>query len=210
MPVVSLRRALLAAAILGSLLGALSAFGDAARITVVNGLANAAGPWVVTAFAAGGLTFRRTHGAVAGSVALGVAIAWYYGRWVGAQEFPVVFAIAWLILAAIAGPTFGMLGAIWRTDASRRLLILSVGLLAGALLGEAAHRLVLLEAWGGIDPARTYTQVAIADTVAAIALVLALGRGGRWPTLGIAALVASGWTAVLFGIDALFRSLPTG
>ena len=68
---------------LGVALGLFSLFGDGLPVDtpmiVLVALANAASPWLVTAFAAGALARDGKRGAIAGSLALSVAVATYYG-----------------------------------------------------------------------------------------------------------------------------------
>jgi hypothetical protein len=69
--------------------------------------------------------------------------------------------------------------------------VVAVALLAGALLAEAADRLIMLEIWTGIDWERTYMQVALANIVCAAAAVLLLIERRRWPATFAAVIPAA-------------------
>ncbi len=172
-------RDLAVAAALGLLLGLFSLLGDGATLTVVVGLANAASPWLVTAFAAGAAAGTPARGALTGAAALATAVVVYYLGLLARGSAPVDVAIttlAWIGVAALAGPAFGAAGGAW---GARREPI-AVGILAGALLAEAAYRFIQLEAWDGIDLARTSMQVAIANVVGAVLAPVLLLRRDRW------------------------------
>jgi hypothetical protein len=177
------RTSLAIALALGVALGLFSLLGDGLPVDtpliVLVALANAASPWLVTAFAAGAIARDRSRGAISGALALSVAVATYYGgiaiRSVAPADLGVVSA-AWIGVAVIAGLAFGAAGGVWR---SRRSPI-AVAVLAGALLAEAAYRFIELEAWDGVDVTRTSMQVAIVNVVAAaLAPALLLPRD-RW------------------------------
>jgi hypothetical protein len=178
------RTSLAIALALGVALGLLSLLGDGLPVDtpmiVLVALANAASPWLVTAFAAGAIARDRSRGALSGALALSVAVATYYGgiaiRSVAPSDLGVVWA-AWIGVALIAGLAFGVAGGAWRSRRSP----LAVAVLAGALLAEAAYRFIELEAWDEIDVTRTSMQVAIVNVVAAaLAPALLLPRD-RWP-----------------------------
>lgn len=189
-----MRANLAIAAALGLGLGLFSLFGDGLPIEppwiVLVALANAASPWLVTAFAAGALNPDTRRGALAGALALTVAVVTYYAglivRAVAPDDVGVV-TLAWVGVAALAGPAFGAAGGAWR----ERRHPIAVGILAGALLAEAAYRFIQLEAWDGIDLARTSMQVAAVNLVAAAVAPVALLPRDRWPSAyGTAVIVA--------------------
>ena len=183
-------RELVVAAALGLLLGVFSLAGDGARLTVVVGLANAASPWLVTAFAAGAMARHPLRGALTGALALAIAVVVYYLGLLALDVAPTdigITTLAWIGVAVIAGPSFGVAGGAW---AERREAV-PVGVLAGALLAEAAHRFILLEAWDGFDLGRTGMQVAVANLVGAVLAPVLLLRRARWPiAYGVALAVA--------------------
>ena len=172
-------RPVLAPALLGVLLGLFSARGDGVHVMVVNGLANAASPWIVVAFAAGAVQAALRLGAAAGAFALLVAVVTYYvGFLAGGAGFLLPFLAVWAVAAALCGGLFGLAGAAWRMDRVRWGAP-AIALVCGLLLAEAAHRLILLQVWTGIEWDRTYMQVAVADMSGAALILLLLGRP-RW------------------------------
>ena len=208
MPSLAPRAGILAALAIGFLVGALSSFGDGAPVTVVNALANAAGPWLIGAFFAGALQTDHRRGAVAGVAALLVAFGLYYGRiWLAGNGLPVALALGWLVLTVAVGPTMGMVGAAWVRRGDRWRTV-AVSLLAAGLLAEAAHRFILLEAWDGIDLSRTYMQLAVANTVIAVALPLTLLERRRWlPAFASALALGTVSLVILLGVAAVFAAL---
>ncbi len=165
---------------LGLLLGAYSAVGDGIDAMVINGLANAAGPWIITAFLAGIVQRSTRAGGSAGALTLATAVAAYYGGvLIGGHSFPLPFVVAWLAVAAPSGALFGLAGS-WCAIAGDRWRTAAAILVSSALLAEAAHRLMALRAWTGIEWDRTYTQVATADALAAVAVLLILVERRRW------------------------------
>jgi hypothetical protein len=183
MPMRDRARAGYAAAIaIGLMLGILSAWFDSLPVDtpliVLVAMANAVGPWLAAAFLAGSWMGDSRRGALAGLLALAVGVPAYYAgiRLIYGDrlaESALLTAGVWLAAAVLAGPLFGAAGALWATHADR-WRVLAVGLLAGGLLAEAAQRFIELEAWDGIDLARTSMQVAAVDTLAAAILPLVL------------------------------------
>jgi hypothetical protein len=173
-------RLLLAPVVLGMLLGLFSARGDGVHVMVVNGLANAASPWIVVAFLAGTLQVDPRPGAAAGAAALLLAVLTYYvGFLAGGATFLLPLLAVWAVAAVLAGGLFGLAGGAWRADRARWGAA-AVALVSGLLLAEAAHRLILLEVWTGIEWDRTYMQVAMADVVGAGLALLLLRGASRW------------------------------
>lgn len=194
-------RALLTAVVIGVLLGVFSSFGDAARIQLVNGLANAIGPWVVVAFAAGAIAGLPVRGAILGTVALLAGMAVYYGRFLlDGNAFLLPFLAAWSAAAVATGGLLGAAGGAWRSrrDAWRTL---AAGLVIGVLLAEAAYRLLIIETWTGIGWDRTYTWTAVGDLAMAVVLLLVLAPGRRLMTLATALPIAGLMLLGLFALD---------
>ena len=199
------RTSLAIAIALGFALGLFSLLGDGLPIDtptiVLVALANAASPWLGTAFAAGATVPDRSLGAISGALALSVAVATYYGglaiRGVAPADLGVV-SIAWIGVALVAGPVFGAAGGTWRSSRSP----VAVAILTGALLAEAAYRFIELEAWDGIDVTRTSMQVAIVNLVAAIVLPVLLLPRDRWP-------IAYGLTVVIAPLGLAVVALVT-
>ncbi|MDH4333942.1 MAG: DUF6518 family protein [Chloroflexota bacterium] len=206
---ISRQRALVgagAAVLLGVLLGAFSSLGDRIHVMVVNGLANAAAPWIVIAFVAGALQRSAMGGAIAGAAALVTGVVTYYGGFVaGGYAYLLPFLAAWSLVAAGSGALFGLAGGM-RADDPGRWRVGAVVLVAGALLAEAAYRLILLEVWTGIEWDRTYMQVAVADTVAAVVLLLVLVERRRWlSAFAILLPVAAAGLIVFLAAEKMFR-----
>jgi hypothetical protein len=190
-------RRLLAAVALGVVLGLFSWWGDrlppepGGATAVVITLGSLPGPWLVVAFTAGAISGRARSGALAGLLALGAAVATYYVVRTPSEGsfFGGVF-IAWLVVAALAGPVFGLAGGAWRT-ARRRWSTAGVALLGGALLGEAA----LLAA--DANPYSPFFPGVPAYTIAGLEGMLGIGlppllalAGERWLALGLTLLAA--------------------
>jgi len=166
--------------LLGVLLGLFSARGDGVHVMLINGLANAASPWVLVAFTAGALQASWRSAALAGGGALLLAVITYYvGFLAGGASFLLPFLAVWSVAAIVLGALFGVAGATWRADRAGRGAT-ALAIVGGVLLAEAAHRLILLQVWTGIEWDRTYMQVATADTVAAAVLLLVLLDRRRW------------------------------
>ena len=161
-------------------------------------LAHTLGPWAVLATAVG---FRRPPplaiGASIGFLAAGV-VTFYVGlkaghdiRWGGTDS---VMSIhwgqigLWLVLAALAGVVFGLLGSFaphrdWKGAAATAALI-------GVLLADAHRR---FSNWGEVDVAVTV------DVIAALAVLVIASRHNKRPllTLGLTmAAVSVGLLAV--------------
>jgi hypothetical protein len=171
--------------LLGVALGLFSARGDGVRIMVINGLANAASPWILVAFAAGALQSAPRSGAVAGAIALLTGVVTYYvGFLAGGAGFLLPFLAVWAIAAILCGGLLGLAGGARRADRTG-WGVPAVALVSGLLLAEAVHRLILLQVWTGIEWDRTYMQVAVADVIGAGLVLLLLDRR-VWRTAALA------------------------
>ena len=208
-----MRRLLIPAAIIGLALGGFSAGGDRlpadTPLHVVVATANAAGPWLVAAFVAGALQRETRLGAVSAAMALLLAIVVYYaGIYVAGNEVADLARAggAWLLVAAVVGPMLGAAGGYWARDGERSRVV-PIAILAGALLAEAAFRLIQVEAWDGFDIARSDVQVGLVD-VAVAALVPIVGLAAPHRLRGYAASVAIG-AAGLAGFAAITEAVRT-
>jgi Family of unknown function (DUF6518) len=177
----------LLALIAGVVLGLFSGLGDRLPadtvLHVIIALANAAGPWLVTAFVVGALAGAPLAGAVTATAALAAAVAVYYltiyiyGNTVAEL---VRSAGVWLAVSAVVGPLFGAAGGAWRRARRPLARIRAVALLAGTLAAEGILRLIQVEAWTGIDLARTDIQVGLIElSVAAVLPIVLLSDGER-------------------------------
>jgi uncharacterized protein DUF6518 len=177
----------LLALVAGLGLGLFSGLGDWAPadtvLHVVVALANAAGPWLVTAFVVGALAGAPLAGAITASAALVAAVAVYYLT-IYAIGYTVAdlprFAGVWLAVSVVVGPLLGAAGGSWARPRRAFDRIAAVALLAGTLAAEAILRLIQVEAWTGLDLARTDIQVGLIELAAAGVLpALLLSRDER-------------------------------
>jgi hypothetical protein len=196
---------------LGLAIGALSLLGDAVGIRVLNGLANAAGSWLLVAFVSGSLHPDLRAGGLAGAATLLFGVVAYYlgiGVVFGPDRtYAGPLILMWVGAALAGGAVFGGAGSAWSSAAGRRRAILGA-LPAAALLAEAAHRLVQVAPWEGFDPSGTYAQVMVAEAVAG-AIVLWLAMRGPEHRAGYAAaagLTVAGLAAFL-AVEGLARVL---
>ena len=211
---------LLVAVVIGVVLGVLSAWFDSLPVDtpliVLVAMANAVGPWLVAAFAAGAVAGRRSAGALAGAVALIVGVVAYYVglRAIYGDRLPADALLAgglWIVAATGAGIVLGAAGGGWAVGGRRAYL--GVAILSGGLIAEAAYRLISVEAWDGVDLARTSVQVAIVDLVAALFAILALVERRSWPpavawSAGLAVCGTAVLSASLFVMDVIRFGRP--
>lgn len=156
---------------------------------VVEWAFNLGAPWLIAAFALGAFLAERRAAAAAGAAALAIGVATYYAIFTLVEHLPPTYAIAvgtaWSLAAALAGAAFGWAGATCRSRLSMRC-VAAVGLLSGALMGEA---LLLFSLWHSPVARR----ILLAELVAGALLPLVLARGGRARalTMGVGALFAA-------------------
>lgn len=200
----------LLALLAGVALGLFSGLGDRLPadtvLHVVVALANAAGPWLVTAFVVGALAGAPVAGALTATAALVAAVAVYYlsiyvlGNTVADL---VRNAGVWLAVSVVVGPALGAAGGTWARPRGPRERIGAVALLAGTLAAEGILRLIQVEAWTGLDLARTDIQVGLIElAVAAILPVVLLSDGQR--LRGYAATIGATVAATVVIAAALF------
>lgn len=166
-------RTVAAATLIGLAWGVFCWWGDGWRWTLIRGAANIAGPWLLIAFWAGAQTARAQYAAALGLLSLVAAILGYYGaiEFLDAAQAPnrlsLESAASWAVVAVPVGLACGVGGAAWR--GRDWLGTVAVGLLAGALFGEAL--LVLRDTrWGDLQ----YMAVPVAEVTLAFALPVAL------------------------------------
>ncbi len=163
----------------------------------------------MTAFVAGAVLADPRRGALAGLVALIVALAWYYGRWIGARSgFPIAFALAWLGLVGAHRPGSRSAG----RRLGRPLGSVANDLCRAARGGASRRGGASAHPAGGLGRdstlrART-AQLSLANLALAGVLVVVLLDRRRWAgaIAGAAAVAALGLGA-LVGVDLLFRLL---
>jgi hypothetical protein len=199
----------------GLVLGVFSVVGDGlgvdSALHVLVAMANAAGPWFVTAFVVGAGQNERARGAAAAALALALAVVVYYaGIYVGGHQVAdaVRGTLVWLGLAALVGPVLGAAGATWSSGSPSRAV--AVSLLGGLLLAEVVYRWIQVEAWTGIDLARSDIQVGLVDVVAAALLPLVLLRGPERRGYLAAVPIAVGGAAAMFAVTIAIRAVMAG
>ena len=202
------------ALLLGIGLGVLSVVGDFTTddgpAILLNALANAMGPWVVTAFIAGVAASRPARGIVAGVLALASAVATYYigavVMWADRVPDLRVTVLVWLAVGIVAGSIFGGAGGTW-AGAERRWRPLAVGLLSGGLLAEAAYYANDLATCDCLDATRPALYVVLTNLAVALAAPLALvDRGQRARTYTSSAALAIGGYAAIVVVLAAVRA----
>ncbi len=197
----------LLAMVAGLALGLFSSLGDRLPadtfLHVVVALANAAGPWLVTAFVVGAMTGTPLAGAITATAGLVAAVAVYYLTiYVAGNTVAdlVRSAGVWLTVSVVVGPLLGAAGGAWARPRRRFDRIGAVALLAGTLAAEAILRLIQVEAWTGLDLARTDIQVGLIElAVAGVLPAVLLSRGERLRGY-LAAAVATAVAAVLIAV----------
>ena len=180
-----------------------------------SGLANAVGPWVAAAFAAGALGRRPGVAVAAGVLVCCGEVGGYYlvSAVRGFGINPSMVAV-WAGAAVVAGPVFGAAGWAWRRARSVRRAALGAALLGGVFLAEGVVHYGLVLGYPG--------NAAVFCAVGVL-LVLVLGAtspaaraaGARGRGVGAAAtwlLVTSALGAAGIGVmyalmDALFNPL---
>ncbi len=142
------------------------------------GLGNLPSHWLATAFLIGVIARGKLQGATFAGLGLALAVVVYYMAIHLAGDRPYSdlsqAARAWLAVAVIAGPIFGLAGATWRAGPPR-WRPWAVALLAGALAGEAvylAHSLSIFEPFTLRDTATVFAMLEIATAGALPFLML--------------------------------------
>lgn len=208
-----LGRYALIALVAGVALGLFSGVGDRLAadtvLHVIIALANAAGPWLVTAFAVGALAGAPLAGALTATAALAAAVSVYYLTiyLAGTAVADLVrFAGVWLAVSVVVGPLLGAAGGAWRRSRRTFDRIGAVALLAGTLAAEAILRLIQVEAWTGLDLSRTDIQVGLIELAAAAVIpAVLLSRGERLRGYLATAVAALGATILTAGALAAIR-----
>jgi hypothetical protein len=197
----------LLALVAGLALGLFSGLGDRLPpdtfLHVVVALANAAGPWLVTAFVVGALAGAPLAGALTATAALAAAVSVYYLTiYVAGNTVADVARSAgvWLAVSVVVGPLLGAAGGAWARPRRAFDRIGAVALLAGALAAEAILRLIQVEAWTGLDLARTDIQVGLIELAAAAVLPAVLLSPGERLRGYLGAVIATAGATVLTAV----------
>lgn len=194
----------LVALVAGVALGLFSGVGDRLPpdtvLHVVVASANAAGPWLVTAFVVGALAGAPLAGALTATAALAAAVAVYYlSIYLAGNEVADVARSAgvWLAVSVVVGPLLGAAGGAWARPRRAFERIGAVALLSGTLAAEAILRLIQVEAWTGLDLARTDIQIGLIElAVAAVLPAVLLSPGERLRGYLGAAIATAGATVL--------------
>lgn len=213
-----LGRYALIALVAGGALGLFSGLGDRLPadtvLHVVVALANAAGPWLVTAFVVGAVAGAPLAGALTATAALVAAVAVYYlGIYLLGNSVADLMRTAgvWLAVSAVVGPLLGAAGGAWARPTAPWHRVGAVGLLAGALAAEGILRLIQVEAWTGLDMSRTDIQVGLIELAAAAILpAVLLGRDERLRGYLAGALATVAATGLAAGALAAIRFVLIG
>lgn len=147
---------------------------------LIRGLGNIPSPWLALAFVTGAVIGSRLWGTLSAATVLCLAVAAYYFAITvsGDREgIPLRGAMTgWLAVALLAGPVFGLAGAVWRRGPSG-LRPFAVGLMSGALIGEVAFFGADGLRYGFWELGDTRTIFATADLLVALSLPLLLLSG---------------------------------
>ena len=131
-------------------------------MSIMAGAGNLPSHWLVTAFTVGVIARSRPAGTLAATLALCLAVAVYYAAISWAGDRPGVDlqrpALVWGAVALVAGPMFGLAGAVWLIGPSR-MRPWAVALLSGGFLGEAFF---ILWRMGPLDLRRARRPVRVA------------------------------------------------
>ena len=203
----SLGRYALLALLPGLALGLFSALGDRLPadtvLHVVIALANAAGPWLVTAFVVGALAGAPVAGAITATAALVAAVAGYYLT-IYLSGYSVADLVrsagVWLAVSVLVGPLLGAAGGTWARPRRALDRIGAVALLAGTLAAEAILRLIQVEVWTGLDLTRTDIQVGLIELAAAAVLPAVLLAPGERLRGYLGAAIATAGATVLIAV----------
>jgi hypothetical protein len=182
----------------GLAIGALSVIPYEGTSGPMHLLGNSAAVWLLAAFGCGTVAGSWRRGSLAGTVVLLSVVAGFYllMQLLYPRDDFVRPALFWLLTAAIGGPVYGALGAVWRggADAARGVSAAAAG---AAFLAEA---LLFTETMA----------VRVGEGVLGAVLVIALARGrrpllyaaGAFPVLVLAGLL--GWTVTSYAAHQYF------
>jgi hypothetical protein len=166
-------------------------------------LENTAGVWFVAAFVAGALVRRAAYGALAGVLALLLALVLHDSIWFvtdkgfSIQLIPAIRP-AWAVVSSAVGSGVGLLGG-WSTDPDRWWI--GVGLLGGLVVGEPVALFVL----GAPHPA-FHPLVGVGQAIVGVGSVLTVVRGEA----RLRALMLAGVLVIILVALELVSGLVTG
>ena len=164
-------------------------------MSIMAGAGNLPSHWLVTAFAVGVIARSRPAGTLAATLALCLAVVVYYATISWAGDRPGVDlqrpALVWSAVALVAGPMFGLAGAVWLIGPSR-LKPWAVALLCGGFFGEAAFILWRMKTLDLGEPAVLFASL---ELVVAMVLPVFMLRSMRERAIALC-------FGVLFGLVA--------
>ena len=179
---------------------------------MIRALGNVPSPWLALAFIIGAAIARPAWGALAGAAVLCLAVGTYYVAITVSGDragIPLGGALTgWLTVALIAGPIFGLAGAVWRSG--RGLLgSFAVGLLTGAMIGEIAYFTGDALRYGLWEWGDTRVYLAAAETAVALSLPLLLLQGifSRLQAYITAAVMGAVALTIMLWLDQTMRDL---
>ena len=137
-------------------------------MSIMAGAGNLPSHWLVTAFAVGVIARSLPAGTLAATLALCLAVAVYYAAISWAGDRPGVDlqrpALVWSAVALVAGPMFGLAGAVWLIGPSR-FRPWAVALLCGGFWGEALFILWRMKTLDLSEPAVLFASLELIVTI---------------------------------------------
>lgn len=142
-------------------------------------LGNLPGPWLAAGFFAGATQQRMTAGVVAGTAALGIGVATYYGlSWMAAghptDSIAPGLATVWLLVSLAAGAALGAAGMLSKLHRSRWSAA-GLAVLTGGLLAEAALLTAAVSPYRALQ-GTSATIVAVGEAALSVTAIIVLER----------------------------------
>jgi hypothetical protein len=184
-----------AVALIGLLLGVLTAYSQGWLPDQVNSFANSSGSWALAAFALAFLAHNPWRAALFGVLALAMLLAGYVlGNNLRGYPTGTSTTIFWGLAAALAGPVLG-LAAYWVRYRTPALAAIGAGMMSGVLVGEGIYGLTALNSSDGYShPGYWWSEIVVG-------VVLLLGLGAvrfRAVRPAFLALAVCAWVSVAF------------
>jgi hypothetical protein len=201
---------LLTAGLAGLVLGGVTLLMQGTFPGFLNQLGNSGAVWSAAAFAAGALLpVRGWRAAVAGLILLVGAVVGYYGSTTvllndDVDAHTLRGPVVWAVVACVAGPVFGLAGAVWRGGQPVHRAAAAAAL-GAVFVAEGLYLLIVLR----------YVDEAVLMVGLGLLLPALLGRSGADRLRALAAVVpmtvlAGGALAVVFLFAQWVFRLPAG